>query len=516
MNYAFIKPLIIAATVVLLHGSGTVDAASTRSRSLQKTYDTIKGRSCFRSHDGMIESMKDLAAEYPDLIAMESIGQSYIKKYNPKPSDYKNMRYELPPGSDIYAFNITASNSIRQSSEKGKLLITSGVHAREWAPPELHARFIEKLVKEYNTDSEITWILEHNEIHAILYVNPDGRFISEKYPDSYWRKNLNPNGCGNGVDLNRNLDFMWGDRNGASSDPCADDYHGPSANSEPETQAVVEYAKKLFPEDQRKQDPEGQMSTAFGEDITGMYIDIHASGGYVYYPWGHKDAKSPDDEALQALGRKINYFNGYKLWAGSQPDFMYEASGDYSDYMYGVMGVASMGYEIGDDFQQDCTRFEEEVVPINMPSLIYAAKLAMKPYKNVKGPDVLDISARHINGQLRVSATASDSKMVNSIGKGFSDHSSGSQIVKGVHLYLDVHPDDYQEGVDTKWEMETLDDNWDTNEETAGLVVPTKDLALPAGRHTIYVQAVDSRGYKGPVTSTYVQIQSNLRGGGRH
>lgn len=259
------------------------------------------------------------------------------------------------------------------------------------------------------------------------------------------------------------------------------------------------------------------MSTAFGEDITGMYIDIHASGGYVYYPWGHKDAKSPDDEALQALGRKINYFNGYKLWAGSQPDFMYEASGDYSDYMYGVMGVASMGYEIGDDFQQDCTRFEEEVVPINMPSLIYAAKLAMKPYKDVKGPDVLDISARHINGQLRVSATASDSKMVNSIGKGFSDHSSGSQIVTGVHLYLDVHPDDYQEGVDSKWEMETLDDNWDTNEETAGLVVPTKDLALPAGRHTIYVQAVDSRGYKGPVSSAYVHIQSNLRGGGgRH
>src|SRR5210317_2165280 len=196
MNYAFIKPLTIPATV-LLDGGTTVDAASTRSRSLQKTYDTIKGRSCFRSHDGMIESMKDLAAEYPDLITMESIGQSYI-----------------------YAFNITASNSIRQSSEKGKLLITSGVHAREWAPPELHARFIEKLVKEYNTDAEITWIIEHNEVHAILYVNPDGRFISEKYPDSYWRKNLNPNGCGNGVDLNRNLDFMWGDRNGASSDPC--------------------------------------------------------------------------------------------------------------------------------------------------------------------------------------------------------------------------------------------------------------------------------------------------------
>ncbi|KAL7434824.1 hypothetical protein ACHAXM_004355 [Skeletonema potamos] len=488
----------------------TVDATSS-TRSLQN-YETINGRSCFRSLDGMIESMKDLAAKYPDLITMESIGESYIKKNNPRPSDYgNNMRYDLPPGYDIYAFNVTAANSARQSSEKGKMLITSGVHAREWAPPELNARFIEMLVEGYSTNADITWILEHNEIHAILYVNPDGRAISEKYPDSYWRKNLNPKGCGNGVDLNRNLDFMWGDTNGSSNDPCADDYHGPSANSEPETQAVVAYAKSLFPEGQRKDDPENEMNQAFGEDITGVYIDIHASGGYVYYPWGHKDAKSPDDEALQALGRKINYFNGYKLWAGSQPDFMYETSGDYSDYMYGALGVASFGYEIGDDFQQDCSRFEDEIVPINLPSLIYAAKIAMKPYKEVKGPDVLEFNARLLNGQLRVSAKASDSKMVNSI-NGFPDHSSGSQIIKAVHLYLDVHPDDYQEGDDNKWDMEVVDDNWDTNEETVGLAVPTTGLS--SGRHTVYVQAVDSRGYKGPVSSQFIDIpqNSNLRG----
>ncbi len=505
----FMTALVAAA----LHGSSNVDATSTRS--LQKTYDTIKGRSCFRSLDGMIESMTDLAAKYPDLITMESIGESYIKKYDPSRSDYgSNMRYDLPPGGfDIYAFNVTSSNSVRKSSEKGKMLVTSGVHAREWAPPELNAQFVETLVEGYNTNADITWILDHTEIHAILYVNPDGRYISEKYPNSYWRKNLNPEGCGNGVDLNRNLDFIWGDRNGASNDPCANDYHGPSPNSEPETQAVVEYAKKLFPEGQRKDNPEEEMNTAFGEDITGVYIDIHASGGFVYYPWGHRDAKSPDNEALEALGRKINYFNGYKLWAGSQPDFMYEASGDFSDYMYGAMGVASFGYEIGDDFQQNCAGFENEVVPINLPSLIYAAKIAMKPYKEVKGPDVLDINTRVLGGRVRVRATASDSKMVNTI-KGFSDHSSGNQIIKAVQLYLDVHPDDYQEGDEYKWDMEVIDDNWDTTEETVRFNIPTRGLS--SGRHTVYVQAVDSRGYKGPLSSKFIDIpeqNSNLRRG---
>ena len=303
----------LAAAVVLL-GNSSVDAST---RSLQKTYETIQGRSCFRSLDGMIESMTDLAAKYPDLITMESIGKSYIKKYSPSIDDYgRNMDYDLPPGYDIYAFNVTAANSARKSSEKGKMLITSGVHAREWAPPELNARFIETLVEGYNTNADITWILEHNEIHSILYVNPDGRAISEKYPSSYWRKNLNPEGCGNGVDLNRNLDFKWGDTNGASKDPCANDYHGSSPNSEPETQAVVDYAKKLFPEGQRKDDPEKEMNKPFGEDITGVYIDIHASGGFVYYPWGHVDSKSPDNEALEALGRKIHYWNHYRIWAG--------------------------------------------------------------------------------------------------------------------------------------------------------------------------------------------------------
>ena len=304
------------------------------------------------------------------------------------------------------------------------MMVTLGVPAREWAPPELLARYIELLVHGYNEDADVTWILQHTEIHAILYVNPDGRFMAEKYPALYWRKNLNPIRCGGGyeygVDINRNFDFMWGDQTGASNNPCDEDYHGPSAESEPETQAFADYAKKLFPEEQRKRNPRDERNEPFGEDVTGMYIDIHASGGYVYYPWGHKDAKSPDDEALQALGRKINSFNDYKLWAGSQPDFVYEASGDTSDWAYGVLGVASLGFEIGDDFQQECDSFEEEVVPKNLPALLFAAKTASQPFKTIKGPGVFDMGIRHVDGNIRVPVHISNSKMVNAI-KRFPD-----------------------------------------------------------------------------------------------
>jgi hypothetical protein len=186
---------------------------------------------------------------------------------------------------DIFAMKITANGT---SSSKGKMLLTGGVHAREYAPPELLMRFATDILEKYDKDADATWILEHTEIHIIFYVNPDGRQKAEEEPNTMWRKNVDPgsNKCSGstyGVDINRNFDFLWGDINGASKRPCDDDYMGSSAGSETETQALTEYAKSLFPEAQRKTDPVAQMDDPFGEDIMGLYMDIHAYGGFTYY-----------------------------------------------------------------------------------------------------------------------------------------------------------------------------------------------------------------------------------------
>lgn len=442
-----------------------VGGASTR-------FGTINGHSCFRSMDGMMDSMNYLAEKNPKLMTINKIGESYLKNNEGR----NDGMYEIPKdGFDIFAMVVSDSGSALPSKDKGKALFTSGVHAREYAPPELLARFIEKLVEGHGKDAEITTILQRTEIHVILYVNPDGRWMAEKYPNLYWRKNLNPRGGSScrddkyGVDINRNFDFFWSDPMGASSNPCASDYHGGSAESEPETQALAHYARKLFPIGQRKSDPEKDMNVPFGEGISGIYADVHSFGSYVFYPWGVRDAQSPDDEALQALGRKINSFNGYKLWAGTQPDFLYAATGDTSDYFYAAMGVASFGFEIGDHFYQECSRFENSVLPINMPALIYAAKIARRPFKEVKGPDVTDLSSRKIGGKIQVSATVSDSAMVNAIGGRFPNFTTGDQNIANVQLYLDVHPDDFKHG-DTSWAMRParrrLDSKFDTMKRT--------------------------------------------------
>jgi len=471
------------------------------------TYETIPGHDCIRSMKGMLDSMEDLAEAHPDLLTMTKIGESYLKN-NDGPAAYGT--YDVPTGGhDIFALNVTAtSGAISSTSTKGRFLVTSGVHPREFAPPELLARFVEMLVNGYGEDAEITMILERTEIHAILYVNPDGRWMAEKYPELMWRKNLNF-GSGNddcisilsifgspGVDINRNFDFMWGhlDDGASSDDPCNGMYHGPSAESEPETRAVSEYAKRLFPEGQRKTDPEGEVDVPFGESITGIYADIHAAGGYVVYPWGYEDSKTPDDEALQAIGRKLQSFNEYKLWAGSQPDFQYAASGIAIDYMYAALGVASLGLEIGDDFSQECAAFEDEIVPNNMPALLYAAKIAGAPYSEVKGPDVLDfvIVENEQEDMVLVSARASDGELVNAItvDGSFDKFPTGDQSVAELRFYID----------DGEISWTAVNPGDETIQET----IDTSSLTL--GRHTLYVQATDSDGYKGPISSLFISL----------
>mmetsp|Transcript_4540 Transcript_4540/g.9823 ORF Transcript_4540/g.9823 Transcript_4540/m.9823 type:complete len:510 (-) Transcript_4540:297-1826(-) len=227
------------------------------------------------------------------------------------------------------------------------------------------------------------------------------------------------------------------------------------------------------------------------------------------YPWGHKNAKSKDDDALQATARKMSYFNGYTLWAGGQPDFQYATSGDSSDYMYAALGVASFGLELGEDFYEDCGLFEDEVVPDNLSALLYLAKNSKKPFSLAKGPDILGLVLSNDNIQdgiqygIKVTVVASDSRLVNSI-RNYPDFpATGGQGVAEVRVYLDVHPDDFKEG-DLVWDMKLVDDNSD--EQTYELEVTSPD-GFSAGRHTLYVQARDGRDYFGPATGAFFDVE---------
>jgi carboxypeptidase T len=96
-------------------------------------------------------------------------------------------------------------------------------------------------------------LLKNTAIFVVPSVNYDGwHEISNQFKTSgslsYQRKNKNvykeqSMKCGQseqlGVDLLRNYDYRWGsDDQGSSSQICSDNYRGPKAFSEAETQAI--------------------------------------------------------------------------------------------------------------------------------------------------------------------------------------------------------------------------------------------------------------------------------------
>ena len=50
--------------------------------------------------------------------------------------------------------------------------------------------------------------------------------------------------------------------------------------------------------------------------------------------------------------------------------------------MYAVFGVATFGLEVGEEFDEDCDLFEDEIIPLNLPALLYAAKVSIESNPN--------------------------------------------------------------------------------------------------------------------------------------
>ncbi len=170
------------------------------------------------------------------------------------------------------------------------VLIVGGVHARELVNPEAVLNLAVKLTDSYAASTgftlggkTFTWTqvrlaMETLDIFLMPLANPDGREHVQK-PGGYpmWRKNR-ANLAGTtciGVDLNRNLDFLWFEILGATSDvPCDDTFHGPAAFSEPETRNI-RWLLDNHPHIR-------------------CLADVHSYSELILYPWGDDDSQSSD------------------------------------------------------------------------------------------------------------------------------------------------------------------------------------------------------------------------------
>lgn len=443
----------------------------------------IPGFPCYRKVEETYSTLSQLLIDYPDLTSLIDIGDSWEKSSVGGASGY-----------DLLSLAITNKNI---PGPKPKFYIIAAVHAREYATAELATRFAEHLLKNYDQDADITWLLDYFEVHITPYGNPDGRKIAEN--GGFWRKNTdNDDGCSDaslwGTDLNRNSSFKWGGT-GASTNACSETFRGSSAGSEPETQAIQNYAASLFT------DMRGPGDSDPAPDTTeGVFITLHSYGELVLYPWGWTSSASPNDGAYEPLGRKFGYFTGYQVCRSGGVGCLYQTAGSNDDWVYGELGVASFTFELGTQFFESCSYFKNSILDKNLDALLYAFKAARRPYLNPAGPDSIDISQSAENiapgASLTLYATADDTRY-DSAGWG----AEPVQVINAARFSIDQPS--WISGTQT-YSFSPVDGSFDSPVESLSANVDTSSLA--PGRHTIFVESQDANGNWGVPGASFIWI----------
>lgn len=449
-------------------------------RSLGLGLASIPGFDCYRTVEETLATGAAIAAEHPGLAQWIDIGDSWQKE-NPGNG----------VGWDLWALRLTNQ---AVPGPKPSFLILGSNHAREYVTAEVATRFAELLVGRYGSDPDVTWLLDHNEVHLVLVMNPDGRKQAET-GDGQARKNRDNDFCSNtatrGIDLNRNFDFMWGNAvcNGSSASACSLSFHGPSAGSEPETQAIQDYMAAIFP-DQRPDD----QTTPAPPTAEGIVVDLHSFGEVVLTSWGCVGVigPPPNSAGIRTLARKIAYFPGYDDLLGSTG----LVDGSTKDFSYGRLGVPGYTIEMGTSFFEGCPYFHTRILEPVLEALLHTAKNARTPYLTPAGPDIVDPAGPALplaaGDPAGLSALVDDTR--------YNTAAEPVQTIAGAAVTVDTPP--WLGG--TPQALAAADGTFD---QTVEAVVGTVDTTgLAAGRHSLFLRGEDAGGSFGAVGALFLWI----------
>ncbi|XP_032525430.2 zinc carboxypeptidase-like [Danaus plexippus] len=247
--------------------------------------------------------------------------------------------------------------------------LTGTLHTREWITPSTLTWIIKEFLTSNNRD--IRALAENIEWHIFPIVNPDG-YVYTFTTNRMWRKNrsrFDSKSCShmnasddmsNGVDLNRNFDFVWMG-SGSSNDSCAITYAGPTAFSEPETRAISNYALRL--------NAKGQLL---------YYIDFHSYTQLILVPYSHlpesevHTVENYDDMYKVALSAadKIRERNGTVYRAGISSVVMYPMTGTSFDWVKNNTKVSfSFLIELRDLGQYGFLLPAEQIIPNSLETM---------------------------------------------------------------------------------------------------------------------------------------------------
>lgn len=244
-------------------------------------------------------------------------------------------------GETIWAYRFQDPR-VSRTAIPNNIVIESLIHAREWISGACVMHIAKKVVEGLENPTG-NRLLPNQVLWIIPIVNPDG-FRYTWTDNRLWRKNRRNNGSGSyGVDLNRNFSKAWGG-SGSSGNPNSETYRGPSAFSEPETQAIRNLLLSL----QR----------------VGGFIDYHSYSQLILWPWAYTLTAPPDAATLNNFGIQIkaqmDQF-GATYTQGQAGPTLYLAAGSSKDYVYDGWTKPAFTIELRDTGQNGFLLPESEI-----------------------------------------------------------------------------------------------------------------------------------------------------------
>ena len=205
-----------------------------------------------------IDSWLDLLqSTYPDVISLEEIGETFEHK-------------------KIKVVHFATPNDDLKHDEKKTIVITGGVHAREWISVSTTLYVMYQLIQLYETNPTSKALTNLNFLF-IPVINPDG-YEYTWTTDRLWRKNRQQTPVPHcfGIDIDHSYDYHWT----KSSDwACGEEYSGEVPFEAFESRIWDQYLNETNAE----------------HKIAG-YIDLHSYSQEILYPYAYLCNQQPRDE----------------------------------------------------------------------------------------------------------------------------------------------------------------------------------------------------------------------------
>ncbi|MFD1062090.1 M14 family zinc carboxypeptidase, partial [Winogradskyella litorisediminis] len=270
------------------------------------------------TYDQVLEELDDMKRLYPNLIS---------RRKNASPTNQLTIE-----GRTQWMVRISDNPEVDEPEEP-ETLYQSLIHSREAVTVMAQLYYMWYLLENYDSDPAIRNLVNNHAMYFIPVFNPDGFVYNEQQAPNgggFQRKNRNvgSNGCStyaNGIDLNRNSAYYWGNGGASLTNGCSDTFAGSGPFSENETQIMRDFV--------------------FEHDFK-IALNHHSFKNAMLHAYAGTSIENPRPDEYSKYNHDMTFYNRYAH--GPSTSISGLNSGNMNDWMLGgPAGVSAAGVPTG-------------------------------------------------------------------------------------------------------------------------------------------------------------------------